>query len=83
MFDSLLGPEKSTLDWYSVLQYLQFTNYDIKLTCSQQNFLVLNIKLSTFLTIDGSILAKRERRSDMAAELKSLDNLVWTSFEPN
>ena len=70
MFDSLLGPEKSTLDWYSVLHYLQFKNHNIKLTCSQQNFLVLKIKLTTFVTIDGSILAKRERRSEKAAEIE-------------
>jgi hypothetical protein len=30
----------------------------------------LNIKLTTFVTIDGSILAKRERRSDKAAEIE-------------
>ena len=38
--------------------------------CTQQNFLVLNRKLTTFVTIDGS---KR------LLKLKILDNLVWTS----
>jgi hypothetical protein len=30
----------------------------------------LKIKLTTFVTIDGSILAKRERLSDKAAEIE-------------
>ena len=71
MFDSLLGPEKTHLiDILPVLQYLQFTKYNIELTFSQENFLVLKIKLTAFGTIDGSILAKRERHSDKAAEIE-------------
>ena len=61
MFDSLLGTEKSTFDWCSVLQYLQFTNYNIKLTHLQQNFLVLKIKATHNLCVNswpGSILAR-------------------------